>query len=82
MGSDACNSSNPTAVLVFGLFTVVTLGVTVWARQRTKTKEDFAAGRARSTGPCGSRLAVNAAQATGLNAECLFFTISACLAAI
>jgi cation/acetate symporter len=58
VGSDPFNSSNPTAVMVFGLFTVVTLGITVWARQRTKTKEEFfAAGRTITAGQNGLALA-------------------------
>ena len=58
MAPDLTNAPNPTAILVFGLFTLVTLGITGWAMRRTKTKEDFfAAGRTITAGQNGLALA-------------------------
>jgi len=46
----AGDSTNWPAVLVFGAFVVVTLGITRWAAQRTRTRSDFYAAGGGITG--------------------------------
>src|SRR6266702_4271655 len=49
---------NTTTVVVFGLFMILTLSITLWAMRRTRTKEDFfVAGRSVTAGQNGLALA-------------------------
>ena len=49
---------NTTTIVVFGLFMILTLSITLWAMRRTRTKEDFfVAGRSVTPGQNGLALA-------------------------
>jgi cation/acetate symporter len=49
---------NTTTIVVFGLFLITTLIITLWAMRRTRTKEDFfVAGRSVTAGQNGLALA-------------------------
>jgi cation/acetate symporter len=54
----ATGALNTTTVLIFAFFMTITLGITLWAMRRTRTKEDFfAAGRSITAWQNGLALA-------------------------
>jgi cation/acetate symporter len=58
MGATGLQPLNTTTIVVFGLFLITTLLITLWAMRRTRTKDDFfVAGRSVTAGQNGLALA-------------------------
>jgi cation/acetate symporter len=58
MSATGLQPLNTTTLVVFGLFLILTLSITLWAMRRTRTKEEFfVAGRSVTAGQNGLALA-------------------------